>query len=30
VPVHQPPDHEDDKDQTDDAADLDRAALTVI
>ena len=30
VPVHQPPDHEDDKDQTDDAADPDWAALTVI
>ena len=28
--MHQPPDHEDDKDQPDDAADPDRAALTVI
>ena len=30
MPVHQPPDHEDDKDQPEYAADPDGSALTVI
>ena len=30
MPVHQPPDHEDDDDQTEYAADPDGSALTVI
>ena len=30
MPVHQPSDHEDDKDQPEYAADSDRSALTVI
>jgi hypothetical protein len=30
VPVHQPPDHEDYKDQPDYATDTDRSALTVV
>ena len=30
MPVHQPPDHEDDQDQSEYAADPNRPALTVI
>ena len=30
MPVHQPPDHEDDKDQPEEPADPDWSALTII